>query len=113
MTGPNIRKRQAWEPVPGAYAGSERGPVQGRNPPGRWLHGDVSTTSTETTAPALTAADRCDACGAQAYVRVLLDSGQLIFCAHHARKHAETIDQVANHVQDETSRLYEADDTES
>ena len=36
----------------------------------------------------LNATDRCDACGAQAYVRVILEStgGELLFCAHHARK---------------------------
>jgi len=67
----------------------------------------VSTTASPETTPALTAADRCDACGAQGYVRVLMDAGELIFCAHHARKHAATIDQVATHVHDETSRLYE------
>nr|WP_152818276.1 hypothetical protein [Pseudactinotalea sp. HY160] len=65
------------------------------------------------TASALTAADRCDACGAQGYVRVLMDAGELIFCAHHARKHAETIDRVATHVHDETSKLYEPESAEA
>lgn len=36
----------------------------------------------------LTAADRCDRCGAQAYVR--LDNG-LLFCAHHAATLPETV----------------------
>lgn len=31
----------------------------------------------------LQATDRCDVCGAQAYIRVELDSGELLFCAHH------------------------------
>jgi hypothetical protein len=66
----------------------------------RWLHGLVSTV-TET----LTAADRCDRCGAQAYVRVVLGSGELLFCAHHAREHAAAYADVATHVQDETDRL--------
>ena len=37
----------------------------------------------------LTAMDRCDRCGAQAYVRVVLESsgGELLFCGHHARQH--------------------------
>ena len=41
----------------------------------------------------LTAADRCDRCGAQAYVAVsvfvLPDSGdhKLLFCAHHYQQH--------------------------
>ena len=35
---------------------------------------------------ALTRSDRCDRCGAQAYVRAVLHSGgALQFCAHHAR----------------------------
>jgi hypothetical protein len=67
-----------------------------------WLHGLV--TATQTLAP-LSAADRCDRCGAQAYVRVVLPSGELLFCAHHAREHQGTIAAVATHVQDETDRL--------
>jgi len=40
-------------------------------------------------AKALTAVDRCDRCGAQAYVRALLPSGlELLFCAHHNRRHS-------------------------
>jgi hypothetical protein len=31
----------------------------------------------------LTVADRCDSCGAQAYVWVNGVSGDLLFCAHH------------------------------
>ena len=39
---------------------------------------------------ALTAADRCDRCGAQAYLRVTMPSGgELLFCAHHARAHQD------------------------
>ncbi|GAA1084572.1 DUF7455 domain-containing protein [Nocardiopsis composta] len=56
----------------------------------------------------LTAADRCDRCGAQAYVRVLLNSGgELLFCAHHMRKHDEEIRKIAADIQDETGRLQE------
>lgn len=37
------------------------------------------------TRPELTAADRCDRCGAAAKVRALLPSGgELLFCGHHA-----------------------------
>ncbi|MCW2762077.1 MAG: hypothetical protein JWR85_2278 [Marmoricola sp.] len=54
----------------------------------------------------LTAVDRCDRCGAQAYLRVeLLGGGELLFCAHHARKHGDKIRQVASHVHDETGNL--------
>ena len=36
----------------------------------------------------LSALDRCDSCGAQAYVRVMLNGSELLFCAHHAHTHA-------------------------
>jgi hypothetical protein len=66
--------------------------------------GDVTTALTSI-AP-LTAADRCDRCGAQAYVRVVLVSGgQLLFCAHHAKKHGPELRKVAADIQDETARL--------
>ncbi len=68
-----------------------------------WLYADVNATMT---AP-MTAQDRCDRCGAQAYVRVELPVGELLFCAHHARKHAEALEGVATSIQDETHRLTE------
>jgi hypothetical protein len=56
--------------------------------------------------PDLTAADRCDRCGAQAYVRVeLLNGGQLLFCAHHAREHEAKLKEIAITIHDETDRL--------
>ncbi|MQA88096.1 MAG: hypothetical protein GEV03_26630 [Streptosporangiales bacterium] len=56
----------------------------------------------------LTAADRCDRCGAPAYLRVLLESGgELLFCAHHGRKYGEALNKVAVEIQDETDRLQE------
>ncbi|MBB1509165.1 hypothetical protein BJN44_02140 [Tessaracoccus sp. ZS01] len=58
------------------------------------------------TDPTLTAVDRCDRCGAQAYLRVFLQSGgELLFCAHHAAAHKEKLLEVATRIQDETSRL--------
>ena len=45
--------------------------------------------------PALTALDRCDRCGAQAVVQATLSQGQLLFCGHHARQHAEALARVA------------------
>jgi hypothetical protein len=54
----------------------------------------------------LTAMDRCDRCGAQAYVRVLLPSRlELLFCAHHNREHARALAEIAVEIQDETRRL--------
>ena len=55
---------------------------------------------------ALTAADRCDRCGAQAYVRVTLPGGsQLLFCAHHGKEHADKLKQVALKIEDQTSKI--------
>lgn len=66
---------------------------------------DATTIPATVSAPPLTAADRCDRCGAQAYVRVVMPSGHLFFCAHHAREHAPKFTALATHVQDETDRL--------
>ncbi|HET8604978.1 MAG TPA: hypothetical protein VFM09_13700 [Marmoricola sp.] len=64
------------------------------------------STATAPSATPLTAVDRCDRCGAQAYLRVQLQSGgELLFCAHHAREHGEKLREVAAHVQDETGKL--------
>ncbi|WP_234823443.1 hypothetical protein [Cutibacterium acnes] len=57
----------------------------------------MSTTMIEH--QALTTADRCDRCGAQAYVRITLrNGGELLFCAHHARAHEDKLKQVALHI---------------
>jgi len=57
-------------------------------------------------APTLTAADRCDRCGARAYVRARLSSGgELLFCAHHGREHLPKLQDLATDIQDETDLL--------
>jgi hypothetical protein len=57
----------------------------------------------------LLATDRCDRCGAQAYVRVVLESGgELMFCAHHARAHEDRLREIAAEYQDESARLTES-----
>ncbi len=44
----------------------------------------MTTTAGTLSRPRLTASDRCDRCGAQAYVRVrLTKGGELLFCSHH------------------------------
>ena len=53
----------------------------------------------------LTALDRCDSCGAQAYIRVTLASGELLFCAHHGAKFKDKLEPTALHWHDESSRL--------
>lgn len=67
-----------------------------------WLHVSMTTISAQ---PQLTAQDRCDQCGAQAYVRVTLNSGVLLFCSHHARRHATALADVALEIVDESDRL--------
>jgi len=57
----------------------------------------------------LSAADRCDRCGARAYLRAVLPSGSaLLFCAHHAREHAAALKDVAVQFEDHSDNL---DDT--
>ena len=54
----------------------------------------------------LNATHRCDACGAQAYVRVVLEStGGELFCAHHARANEEKLRPLAATWQDETQHI--------
>src|SRR5215471_18307399 len=79
-----------------------------------WTRGRDTSAESENAAAAgtlarlwrLTAVDRCDRCGAQAYVRVLLPSRlELLFCAHHNRQYSSALANVAVEVQDETMRL--------
>lgn len=54
----------------------------------------------------LKAIDRCDSCGAQAYIRVVLDGGsELLFCGHHGRRYEPKLRPLAAEWQDETERL--------
>jgi hypothetical protein len=43
------------------------------------------TTATKDISRALNSLDRCDRCGAQAYIQAVLEStgGELLFCGHH------------------------------
>jgi hypothetical protein len=63
------------------------------------------TTAVAPSTP-LSAVDRCDRCGAQAYLRVELSGGgELLFCAHHAREHGDKLREIAVQVHDETEKL--------
>jgi len=56
--------------------------------------------------PALNAADRCDRCGAQAYVRVVLaGGGELLFCSHHYAEHEDKLRLVALAVDDQRESI--------
>ncbi len=72
------------------------------------MRNEADVTTAVATSSALSAADRCDRCGAQAYLKVELQSGgELLFCAHHAREHGDKLREVAAHVVDETDKLGE------
>jgi hypothetical protein len=104
--------------VGGANATADRTPGPAhrvRNPQGNRAtgidaerRGDVTAVLTPDLLPAdaLTALDRCDRCGAQAYLRVILASGgELLFCAHHGKKYEEGLRSVAAEIHDETAKL--------
>jgi hypothetical protein len=85
-----------WTRGPGRRRESERGSEQENGQP----------DGAPALAGSLTAADRCDRCGARAYVRVLLHDGlELLFCAHHNRQHASALTKVAVEIHDETQQL--------
>jgi hypothetical protein len=56
----------------------------------------------------LSALDRCDSCGAQAYVRVTVSTGDLFFCAHHGAQFKEKLIATALEWHDESDRLNSA-----
>ncbi len=57
-------------------------------------------------ARALTAHDRCDRCGAQAYVRATLPAGtELLFCGHHGNAHRPSLLVAGADLHDETDLL--------
>jgi hypothetical protein len=79
-----------------------------------WIRGRHKSAESENAAAAgsrapgwqLTAVDRCDRCGAQAYVRVLLPGRlELLFCAHHNRQYSSALANIAVEIHDETIRL--------
>ena len=69
----------------------------------------MTTVTTENEAEAvyeLTGLDRCDSCGAQAYMRATLANGsELLFCAHHGNKHREKLSGLGVTWHDESHRL--------
>ena len=54
----------------------------------------------------LSAHERCDRCGSQAYVQVSLLTGQLLFCAHHYQEYEAHLRPIATAVLDERERLH-------
>lgn len=69
--------------------------------------GQATMDAPATSGAALTALDRCDQCGAQAYIRVGVGSSELLFCAHHGHKYQEKLSGIASSWHDESARLSE------
>jgi hypothetical protein len=69
----------------------------------RAIMAPVDTTPTDV--GTLTLADRCDVCGAQAFVSVTFASGPLLFCGHHFAVNEPAIVASALTVTDERSTI--------
>ncbi|SNC60650.1 hypothetical protein SAMN05445756_0322 [Kytococcus aerolatus] len=63
---------------------------------------DTATAPT----PTLTPADRCDRCGARAYLRATVSGTHLLFCAHHGQAHLPALRERSDvEILDETHQL--------
>jgi len=49
--------------------------------------------------------DRCDACSAEALVKINGVAGELFFCGHHYNKHEEKLKDYAFEIVDEREKL--------
>ncbi len=67
----------------------------------------IMETTAEQVLNELTGLDRCDACGAQAYVRVTIATGELYFCAHHGAEVRAKLEPIALEWHDESAHLAE------
>ncbi|MFM6971015.1 MAG: hypothetical protein ACKOWH_00275 [Rhodoluna sp.] len=66
----------------------------------------TSTDLAEVQAPILLkATDRCDVCGAQAYVRAVLATGELLFCSHHGNEKKAQLESITKSWHDESAKL--------
>ena len=65
----------------------------------------TATAEAPVTTHRLTALDRCDACGARAYIAAEVGGSELLYCAHHGRKFEEKLRAVATEWHDETDKL--------
>ncbi|EEH63453.1 hypothetical protein HMPREF0044_1377 [Gleimia coleocanis DSM 15436] len=66
---------------------------------------EVNEETVADTQTGLLVSDRCDLCGAQAFVEVVMNSGALLFCGHHARKFRDSYSKTAVKVNDYTHLL--------
>ena len=69
----------------------------------------MDTLTRPSTDTSLSLTDRCDHCGARAYVRATLPSGgQLLFCGHHGNAHRPALVVAGADLHDETATLTQA-----
>jgi hypothetical protein len=64
-----------------------------------------TTEATKTEFQPLTSNDRCDQCGAQAYVQVFFGESDLLFCAHHFKASEDTLVNNSSRIYDELHKL--------
>jgi len=67
------------------------------------LAGDYKDSVTDK--PDLALTDRCDRCGAQAYVLAVFETGEVQLCGHHGTKHWDALKASAKEVHDFRDRL--------
>lgn len=65
----------------------------------------ADTLSYEPLRAPLTNLDRCDSCGAQAYVAATINGSELLYCAHHATEYEIKLKAAASSWHDERSKL--------
>jgi len=68
-----------------------------------------TTVASPASMEAMTATDRCDRCGSQARFRLAFVTGELMVCAHHGRRHAQTLARQAISIHDADGRPVEPD----
>ncbi|UZN02522.1 hypothetical protein [Cellulomonas sp. S1-8] len=71
---------------------------------------NATTVDARTTTAELTLRDRCDRCGARAYVRATLGQAggaELLFCGHHFRAHEMKLVAAGATILDERHRIDE------
>ena len=64
---------------------------------------------TDTITATLLVSDRCDRCGAQAFVLVRGVTGELMFCSHHFNKFETGLRDFSYEIVDERDRLSDLD----
>jgi hypothetical protein len=68
----------------------------------------MTTATIDHATAQLSRQDRCDRCGAQAFVKATLPgAGDLLFCGHHFRAHELKLVAAGATVQDERHRIGE------